>query len=200
VHNNNICVGGIGHNQGPGLDDVSDFQSVFDSVSPKVKGRISGLDTDVFGVPVVPTLAEDKALVAAIIKNGDPKGILTEKLVESVAESQGIRSLQGGKYGSNNGFDHTFTLGQDSSGNVTLLLMDSKQMSASGSMKLSIGAGGQLQLSENWVTAVLGKLNPNSEAFQVTKLALDAGTLRTAVAGVDKIGGTLIMLPVKVVP
>jgi filamentous hemagglutinin len=125
---------------------------------------------------------------------------LTEKLVESVAERQGVRALDGGKYGSNNGYDHVLRVGQDASGNVMILVADSKQMAASGSMKLSVGAGGELQLSAGWIDAVMGRIQQGSEAWLAIDAARTSGTIRTAVAGVDKATGNLVIVPVKVVP
>ncbi|MCY0910951.1 hypothetical protein [Massilia antarctica] len=107
--------------------------------------------------------------------------MLTESLVESVAQRQGLQSLQGGKYGSNNGFDHVF---QNTDGTVTIIL-DSKQMT-NGSTSVSTGAGRQLQLTDAWVRAVLFKLNPSSPAAIAVETALMNNTLVAGIAGVDR--------------
>jgi len=94
---------------------------------------------------------------------GDQTGVVTEGLVESVAQRQGMTSLGGGKYGSNNGFDHVF---QNADGTTTVLL-DSKQIT-NGSASLSNNANGIQQLSDPWVRSVLGNLDPASPAFQAS--------------------------------
>jgi filamentous hemagglutinin len=112
--------------------------------------------------------------------------------VESVAQRQGLSSLSGGKYGSNNGFDHVF---QNADRTVTIL-MDSKQIS-NGTISLSNGAGGAQQLSDVWIDNVLGNLDPSSPAAKAIKLAQDNGTLIKGVAGIDRNTGALTLVRVK---
>lgn len=71
--------------------------------------------------------------------NGDLTGQLTERLVDSVAVDQGLTVLNGGKYGSNNGFDHVLQATDES----VIIVVDAKQMN-SGSFSLSSNSTGEL--------------------------------------------------------
>jgi len=71
--------------------------------------------------------------------NGDLTGQLTERLVDSVAVDQGLTVLSGGKYGSNNGFDHVLQATDES----VIIVVDAKQMN-SGSFSLSSNSAGGL--------------------------------------------------------
>ena len=139
------------------------------------------------------TDANDQALAARIAQSGDPTGELTESLVNSVAQKQGMTVLDGGKYGGNKGFDAVL---QNADGSVTILI-DAKQMT-NGTFTLGQTADSSLQLSPNWTANVLNKLDPNSPAAVAVVNARKAGTLNTAVIGVDKSTGRLIGVPVNV--
>lgn len=103
--------------------------------------------------------------------------------------------LDGGKYGSNNGFDLVLR-GKD--GTVTVV-MDGKQMASTGSFSLSTdGAGGNTQLSAGWTNAVLRRLDQSSDAYKAVDAAAKNNTLVTAVGGVNKTTGELVVLPVTV--
>ena len=78
------------------------------------------------------------------------------------------------------------------------MVIDSKQIN-NGTFKLSPdGAGGNMQLSKEWIDAVLNKLDPMSPAYQAIERAQATGTLTTAIAGVDKTTGQIIAVPVKI--
>ena len=142
--------------------------------------RVSGL--------VQQDLAGDIALF------GDSTGKQTEKLFTVIAERTGMTVLAGGKYGSNNGFDLVL---QGTNGEVTIIL-DAKQM-ANGAFKLSSeGAGNTNQLSKAWVDEVLRRLPDGSQAKTQIVKALDSGTLQTAVGGVNKVTGAVVVVPVQV--
>lgn len=59
-------------------------------------------------------------------------------------------------------------------------------------------AGGNTQLSEAWVQAVLNKLDKNDPAAKAVQQAFNTGKLKTAVTGVDRATGQAVIIPVKV--
>ncbi|MDN8332265.1 hypothetical protein QZK50_13695, partial [Acinetobacter baumannii] len=82
-------------------------------------------------------------------------------------------------------------------GSVTIL-SDSKQIK-NGTVSLNPnGAGGNTQLSSDWIAAVMRKL-PDSDP---TKIAVEqariAGKLKTAVTGVDRATGKAVIIPIQV--
>lgn len=129
-----------------------------------------------------------------IVKNGDPYGTKTEELMNSVAESHRGQVLDGGKYGSNNGFDHVLVW-TDAEGNVNLTLsVDSKQVGLKGATLDPKAAGGQMQMSAEWDDAVLRRLPDDSPAKRAILAAKEDGTLVKAVAYVDKNTGALNLI------
>jgi len=169
-----------------GIVAISDLPAV----TPATSGNISATNFN-NSYALIDLTQQEQALASRIANQGDLKGANTEILVESVAQRQGLNSLPGGKYGSNNGFDHVF---ENADGSVTIIL-DSKQIN-NGAAKLSEGAGGQLQLTDAWVQAVLDRLDANSPAHIAVSRALQDGTLVKGVAGVDKTTGKLVVVRV----
>ena len=159
-------------------------------VDPTKRGVIS--NTKLAGNRIsLDMTAEQQAMALDIAKNGDPNGTKTEYLVNSVAQSQSGQVLGGGKYGSNNGFDHVIAWA-DAEGNVNLtLLADSKQVGGRGVALDPKAAGAQMQMSAEWDEAVLRRLPDDSPAKQAILAAKENGTLVKAVAYVDKNTGTL---------
>ncbi|MFZ6774925.1 hypothetical protein ACO0LB_19650 [Undibacterium sp. SXout7W] len=144
---------------------------------------------------------EEQGLVNLIKNRQDAQGNLTETLLTQIAQRTGMDVLSGGKYGANNGFDVVL---KAKDGTVTIIL-DGKQFTASGAVKLSSkGAGDTNQLSADWVTAVIDnikKLNPqgeNSPAVVAIKAAERNGTLNIAVGGVNRTTGQVLVIPVTV--
>ncbi len=135
----------------------------------------------------VTTSAEQK-LLQQIRDHGDQSGVLTEQLVEMIAKREGLISLGGTKYGSNNGFDHVL---QSADGSVTLIL-DSKQI-YNGSIQLGSTSAGVVQLSDDWISFVLNKVGP-TPAEAAVRAAIKNGSLKIAVAGVNKDTGELVMV------
>ena len=141
------------------------------------------------------TSKAEQALIDDIVKNGDIKGGKTESLIHGLAKRSGYEPLQGGKYGSNNGFDHVL-VGKDGS----VVIIDSKQIKANGAIQVSSkGVGNTNQLSSEWINAVLDKL-PNNDP---TKLAIknaeqNSKSVKTIIAGVDKSNSKVVLLPVKI--
>ncbi len=136
----------------------------------------------------------DQNLVNKIAKGEDKGGQLTEELFSSLAKQNGFTVVKGGKYGSNNGFDHVWVA---KDGSVTIL-SDSKQIT-NGTVKLSSNAaGGNTQLSSDWIMAVIGELPTNDPARIAVLQARRAGTLKTAVTGVDRATGKAVIVPVQV--
>ncbi|WP_163014732.1 DUF637 domain-containing protein [Pseudomonas viridiflava] len=133
----------------------------------------------------------EKQMLNEVISGADASngGRITESLIDSIASRQGLQVLDGGKYGSNNGFDHVF-VSQD--GKVTLLL-ESKQVK-NGTIQLTgNAAGGYVQMSDDWVDSVLNRLDPNSAAYRAVFTAKSNGTLVKGVAGVDRETGNVLM-------
>lgn len=129
--------------------------------------------------------------VEDIAKNGDPTGVKTEALFNNVVEEHGGRVLSGGKYGSNNGYDHVVVF-KDADGTTYLTMtVDSKQLGKKGVTLNPKAADGTMQMSDEWDDAVLKKLDKNSEARKAIEAAKENGTLVKGVAYVDKATGEL---------
>ena len=141
------------------------------------------------------TSKAEQALINDIVKNGDIKGGKTESLIHGLAKRSGYEPLQGGKYGSNNGFDHVL-VGKDGS----VVIIDSKQIKANGAIQVSSkGAKGTNQLSDDWVNAVSGILPKNDPVrIAIENAELQKKPIKTIIAGVDKSNGKVVLLPVKV--
>ena len=140
------------------------------------------------------TSKADQNLVNRIAKGEDKGGELTEQLFNSLAKQNGFTVIKGGKYGSNNGFDHVWVA---KDGSVTIL-SDSKQIT-NGTVKLAPNAaGGNTQLSADWITSIINNLSPNDPARKVIEQAREAGKLKTAVTGVDRSTGKAVIIPVNV--
>ncbi len=147
---------------------------------------------------IKPTNTLEKKLLDDIIKNGDPKGAKTEQLINDLAQRSGYVPLQGGKYGSNNGFDHV--LGAN---DKTVVIIDSKplrngtlQMSTDGA---SINGQTTNQLSENWINAVIRNLPKDDPSkLAILDAIKEKKPVVTLVAGVDKANNKVFLVPVKI--
>jgi len=155
-------------------------------VISKTKLTASQIELDVKTV-------RQKEILDDIVKNKDLGGTKTEELVNSViTDSQGGKVLDGGKYGSNNGYDHV-AVWTDADGNVNLTMtIDSKQLGAKGIILDPKAAGGVMQMSDRWDAAVLAKLE-DSPAKDAVLAAIENGTLVKGVAYVDKATGKLYL-------
>ncbi|WP_084349738.1 hypothetical protein [Moraxella oblonga] len=126
-----------------------------------------------------------------IINKGDVSGAKTEALFEDVVKEHGGTVLTGGKYGSNNGYDHVVVF-KDTDGKTYLTMtVDSKQLTKKGVKLDHNAAGGKMQMSDEWDDVVLDKLDKNSDARQAIEIAKDNGSLVKGVAYVDKQTGQL---------
>ncbi|BBM53290.1 hypothetical protein JMUB3935_2277 [Leptotrichia trevisanii] len=137
-----------------------------------------------------------KSKITDIAQKGDYKGFKTEEVVNEILKRDpNVELLDGGKYGSNNGFDHVFR--NKKTGEIWVL--DSKQIAKSGNMSVSNkGAGGARQMSPNWVNNVLNKLENNNPVKHTIENAKNSGKLNTGLVGVDKKTGELIFVPVRI--
>ena len=137
-----------------------------------------------------------KPKITDIAQKGDYKGFKTEEVVNEILKRDpNVELLDGGKYGSNNGFDHVFR--NKKTGEVWIL--DSKQIAKSGNMRVSNkGAGRARQMSPNWVNNVLNKLENNNPIKHTIENAKNSGKLNTGLVGVDKKTGELIFVPVRI--
>jgi filamentous hemagglutinin len=158
------------------------------------KGYVNKTKVTVNQTALKITSKADQDLVTRIAKGEDKGEELTEQLFNSLAKQNGFTVIKGGKYGSNNGFDHVWVA---KDGSVTILA-DSKQIT-NGIVKLdSKAAGGNTQLSEAWVVAVLNKLDTKDPARLAIDQARRNGQLKTAVTGVDRATGQAVIIPVNV--
>lgn len=73
------------------------------------------------------------------------------------------------------------------------MIRDLKQMT-NGSTSVSNGAGGRLQLTDEWVRAVLTRLDPTSPAAIAVTDALRNNTLVAGIAGVDRATSKLTII------
>ncbi|EIK94555.1 hypothetical protein PMM47T1_20718 [Pseudomonas sp. M47T1] len=153
------------------------------------KGYISGGKIQESSYAITDLDATEVALAQQITGGLDKKGVLTESLVDSVAQRQGLTEIVGGKYGNNNGFDHVY---ETSDGKVYLL--ESKQINGGISLGSTVN---NVQMSSDWVSAVLSKLDSSSPAYAAVKNAVDDGTLVKGVIGVDRSTGKLVMVKLK---
>lgn len=171
-----------------GIGAVQELQPVV----PTVSGSISATKVNSAGYSLIDLTPAERNAALHVMTQGDQAGTVTEGLVNSISQRQGWNSLQGGKYGSNNGFDHVL---EHPNGTVTVVL-DSKQIT-NGSTSLSPdGAGGTMQMSDAWVRQVLNNLDPTSSAYRAVNNALNNGTLVKGVIGVDRATGQVVMIRV----
>ena len=96
--------------------------------------------------------------------------------------------------GADNGFDLVL---QNAAGEVTIIV-DAKQLSSGAFSLSSQAAGSTTQLSKAWVEEVLARLPEGSPAKTEIVKALDNGTLLTAIGGVNKATGAVVVVPVTV--
>nr|WP_289344551.1 DUF637 domain-containing protein [Acinetobacter baumannii] len=135
--------------------------------------------------------------VKQIAKNGDPLGVKTEALFENVVKEHGGKVLSGGKYGSNNGYDHVIIF-KDAQGNTNLtMVVDSKQLGPKGVTLDPKAAGGKMQMSGEWDDVVLNRLDKNSEAYKAVVAAQKNGSLVKGAAYVDKNAEKLMLVRIE---
>lgn len=146
--------------------------------------------------------------IEKIAKEGDPSGIKTEKVFDSVLKDQPNVKVYNGKMGSDNGFDHVFVITDDKGAIKEVWIVDSKQMGSTkrlkeGAVKLNnnatkLGDKNTRQLSPDWIDADLAKLSNDNPVKSIIKKAKDNGTLRTGVVAVNKENKKLMFIEVKV--
>ena len=133
-----------------------------------------------------------------IIKNGDATGAKTEKIVDGILRDNPNLVVYNVKYGGNKGIDHLVY--NKKTGEYWVI--DSKQIAKtktleSGGIKLlENGAKNERQLTEDWIKAVADKLYKNEGEH--LKQIIKNGNYRTAVIGVNKNTGEIILVPIKV--
>ncbi|MCU8089778.1 DUF637 domain-containing protein [Shewanella sp. SM21] len=124
------------------------------------------------------------------------KGAYVEDLVDQVAKADASIQMIPAKYGSNNGIDHLFIV-KKGDGTTLTLVIDSKQISATGSVSLATGSGGHKQLTDDWIDSVLTKFPVNDPARIAILNARRTGTLVKAVTAINKDSNQLWFIPVK---
>jgi filamentous hemagglutinin len=179
---------GVGGAKNSGIIALADLTPI----TPSASGGISAAKLNSSSYAITDLTPAEQSMAQQVVMQGDSTGAVTENLVNAVAERQGLTVLDGGKYGSNNGFDHVL---QNPDGTVTIL-MDSKQIT-NGSTTLSQGAGGAMQLTDSWVKNVLGNIDQTSAAYNAIENAMANGTLVKGVAGVDRTTGQVTIVRVK---
>ena len=133
-----------------------------------------------------------------IIKNGDATGAKTEKIVDGILKDNPNLVVYNAKYGGNKGIDHLVY--NKKTGEYWVI--DSKQIAKtktleSGGIKLlENGAKNERQLSKKWIEAGADKLHENEKNLLIK--ILDEKNYRTAVIGVNKNTGEIILVPLKV--
>lgn len=180
-----------------GMKTVAKLEDAFTGspAAATVGGYVNSSKICQLGCSISGLTTEEQSVVKLIASGQDKGGNLTEQLFESVAARTGMEVLSGGKYGANNGFDLVLK-GKD--GTITVIL-DGKQLSASGAAQLSTsGAGQTTQLSEEWIANVLDRLPKDSAARKAVADAQMNGKLITAVGGVNRNTGELVVVPVAV--
>lgn len=171
-----------------GIAAVQDLEGI----SPTESGYIGKNELNKSSYAMIDLSQTEKQLLSDIAIKGDKKGLLTENLVDSVAERQGLTPLSGGKYRSNNGFDSVYQ-----SADGTVIIIESKQMNNGAIQLSSKGAGGTLQMSESWVQVVLERIDKKSPAWAAVDKALKNNTLIRGVAAVDKNSQQLFIAKLK---
>ena len=168
------------------------------AVATSAKGSLSKTKTrTAIDLDTPPTAGP---VIADIRLNGDVTGVKTEVVVNSALRADGnVTVLSGGKYGSNNGFDHVVQFVDPADGLLKTMIIDSKQLpKLTEVVKFDSNAlGGAVQMSDSWVKNVLGELAPNSLAGAEVRKAIQNGTLLKAVAFVDKSTGKLKIIRLK---
>lgn len=115
-----------------------------------------------------------------------------------IAQRLHANELAGGKYYNND--KHGFDIALNNQEGT--LLIESKQMTNSGSTKLSQGADYKLQLTKDWINAVnknIKKFNNNNDtpaSLEIGK-ALTNQNLQKAVSVFDKKTGRLVIVPIE---
>jgi filamentous hemagglutinin family protein len=165
-------------------------------VTPTAGGTLSDVVANGRVIAYSDLTSTEQLLAGKIAAGQDAGGELTEQLVSSVISRTNFKELQCAKCGANNGFDHVI---QGPDGGVTIVL-DSKQLSAAGSARLSSVNSGAMQLSDDWIKEVIAKLPEESAARQAVIAARDSGSLHVAVGGVDRATKNLVLTPVKFTP
>ncbi|MCQ3030383.1 hemagglutinin repeat-containing protein [Pseudomonas syringae] len=168
----------------PALTELSE-------VEPTAGGFVSSAKLNAGGYAITDLTPSEKALARQVADGVDQSGALTEQLVESVSQRQGLKSLDGGKYGSNNGFDHVYM----SADGKSVIILDSKQIN--GGVSFSQDAEEIVQMSDQWVDKVLERLDKKSAAYKSVAEARENGSLVKGVAGVDRKSGQLIIAKLK---
>ncbi|TWC49163.1 filamentous hemagglutinin [Pseudomonas sp. SJZ080] len=161
------------------------------AIEPTVGGYVSATKLNASSYAITDLTPAEKALAVQVTNGADRTGALTEQLVESVAQRQGLQVIEGGKYGSNNGFDHVYLRADGKS----VIVLDSKQIN--GGVSLSKGADDIVQMSDAWIEKVLNKLDKNSDAFKAIYNATQDGSLIKGLMGVDRSTGQLMMAKLK---
>ena len=161
-------------------------------------GNISANKILKYGIEYTPVTIAERGIANDIIKNGDITGAKTEKLTSLIAQRLNANELAGGKYYNNDkhGFDIALNNQQGT------LLIESKQMTNSGSTKLSQGAGKNMQLTDKWIDAVNNNIyrynnrNHTPASLEIGK-ALTNQNLQKAVSVFDKKTGRLVIVPIE---
>jgi hypothetical protein len=188
------------------LDDWFDL-TAFKNTSPKVPGGANKTNIgktlwdDAYKVkPKNGSSAE--GVIDDVIANGDNLGAKTEGLVDDIMVNNGYSIADGKYFGANgvNGFDGVYYKGSlDNPSEI--IIIESKQMSSSGSSTLSgpnSNTGLPSQMSDNWINYVANKLKNTSNvelAFKIEELQLtNTGFIKKYVAAIDKAKGELNFL------
>ncbi|WP_054114252.1 DUF637 domain-containing protein [Marinagarivorans algicola] len=131
-------------------------------------------------------------------------GATTERLTDTWASRNGFDNLApnneltydlpNGADGTQNGIDHLFSR-IDGNGREILMVVDSKQFTASGTVSLGSTIDNGLQLSEDWINNVIDKTH-DSDISDRLRIAVRDGRVETYIAAADKTAGTMSLIKV----
>ena len=186
----------VGNTVSTKIDDILSISKQNDI--PIVKNSVNGKIVSNNGYKVSYDTEKYGHKIDDIIKHGDATGAKTEKIVDGILRDNPNLEVYNGKYGGNKGIDHLVynkTTGE-------YWIIDSKQIAKtktleSGGMRLLENAAqNKRQLSENWIKAVANKL-PKNEKDLLLRI-VNEKNYRTAVIGVNKNTGEIILVPISV--
>lgn len=144
------------------------------------------------GAKIAAETSQELELVSQISLGLDTTGKLTEDLLRSMARRSGSKVLPGSKYGVDSGFDLVL---KNTDGSITIV--EAKQIK-NGAIQLSPnGAGGNVQMSQDWINTVIGRLPEGDAKIALINQIQNSGIINTVVGGVDRTTGTVVIVPIK---
>ena len=164
---------------------------MFNFVTSTEKGFINASKVCQSACELKPTSNQERELIDSIVKNATVQEKY-RKIIARSCRTIRVQSARGGKYGSNNGFDHIL-LGKDGS----IVIIDSKQLRNGAVQVSNKAAGNSNQLSRDWIRKVVGQLPDKNVARQINN-SLEKETLKPLLLALINVMGTIKLVPVKI--